>query len=123
MRTMIEVAAVSILLSAFDCRITFCQQLAFTSRAYLQSPVALSSIESSAKFGFEAVVLRNEGSETISAVHLKLTLRAGMDDEIADERRVAVSIEPSASKRVVTELGHVQGLTQLVKSRKQSAAL
>lgn len=123
MRTVMQVTVVSILLPIFNCGITLCQQLTFTSRAYLQSPVVLSSTESSGEFGFESVVLRNDGRDTISAVHFKLTLRAGTDDEVADERRVAVSIEPSASKRLMTELGHVEGLRQLVKSRKHAAAL
>lgn len=123
MRTAIPAAIASILVLVVNCGIAFCQQLAFTSREYIRSPVFLSSIESSREFGFESVVIRNDGLDAISAVHFKITLRTGSDDEVADERRVVVSIEHAATRRVVLELGHVEGLKQLVRSRKQATAL
>ncbi len=116
-------AVLSVLLPVFSGGIALCQQIGFTSRIYLRSPVLVSSIESSKEFGFESVVLRNDGPDAIRAVHFRITLRVGTDDEVADERRVAVSIEPVTSKRVPIELGHVVGLRQLVKSRNQTTAL
>src|ERR1019366_847888 len=100
------------------------QQVAFTSRGYVQSPVSILSLESSKEFGFEAVVLRNGGVAAVSAVKFQVTVRAeGADDEVADERRVAVSLGLRESKKVVIGMGHVEGLRQRAKSRKQDAAL
>jgi hypothetical protein len=116
-----------ILLAALSCGIVYCQQLAFTSRAYVQSPVTMSSMQDSKEFGFDSVVLRNDGPAAITAVHFKTVLKAGNDpatvEEVADERRMAVSLDPRDSKRVVVGLGQVEGLRQLAKSRKHEAAL
>ena len=113
----------SILLLTLNSGISFGQHLIFTSRASLQSPITFSSIESSRNFGFDSVLLRNGASDTITAVHFKITLGPGTDGEVADERRVPVRIEPSASKRVITELGHVESIKQLLKSRNQTAPI
>jgi hypothetical protein len=99
------------------------QHLAFTSRADLQSPVVIDSVLSSKEFGFESVALRNEGREAISAVHFRITFRAEAGDEVADERRVAVSIDSHDGKSVRLDLGDIPGLQQLARSRKQASAL
>jgi len=101
----------------------FCQQLAFTSRTYVQSPVVIASVEGSKEFGFDSVVLRNDGPNAISAVHFQIILRTGAGDEIADERRVPVSLDPRDSKRLVVGLAEIEGLKQQAKSRKQESAL
>jgi hypothetical protein len=102
----------------------FCQQVAFTSRTYLQSPVSIVSVEASKEFGFDSVVLRNDGTAAIRAVRFRVTLQAaGAVDEIADDRRVPVSLQPRDTRRVVLGLGHIQGLKQQAKSRKQESAL
>ena len=68
--------------------------------------------------------MRNEGNAAVSAVKFLITVRAeGADDEVADERRVAVSLEPRDSKKIAIGMGHVEGLKQRAKSRKQDAAL
>jgi hypothetical protein len=100
-----------------------CQQLAFTSRTYLQSPVVISSVEASKEFGFDSVVLRNDGPEPVTAVHFLLTYRAGSGDEVVDERRFDVSLEPRDSKRLPIGLAHIEGLKQQARSRKHQAAL
>ncbi len=106
------------------CGIALAQQVAFTSRNYVQSPVSIAWVESSKDFGFEAVGLRNDGISAISAVKFQITVRAeGADDEVADERRVAVNLEPRDSKKVAIGMGGVEGLKQRAKSRKQDAAL
>lgn len=101
----------------------FGQQLAFTSRADLQSPVVIDSVLSSKDFGFESVALRNEGPEAISAVHFRIVFRTDAGDEVADERRVGVSIDPHDGKTARVGLGEVTGLMQLARSRKQASAL
>ena len=112
-----------------SCGIAFCQQLAFTSRAYIQSPVIIASIEGSKEFGFDSVVLRNDGPAAITAVHLKVTVRGGDsaltadEGEVADERRVEVRLERHDSRKVTVGLGHVEGLKQKARSRKQVASL
>ena len=99
------------------------QQLAFTSRADLQSPVVIDSVLSSKEFGFESVALRNEGAEAISAVHFRIVFRTDAGDEVADERRVGVIIDPHDGKTARLGLGEVIGLRQLARSRKQASAL
>lgn len=101
----------------------FGQQVAFTSRSYISSPVALSSVESSKDFGFESVVLRNDGPDTITAIHFQITLRTDAGDEIADERRIAVSLDPRDSKRVEIGLAGIEGLKQQARTRQQASAL
>jgi hypothetical protein len=101
----------------------FGQQLAFTSRSYVQSPVVISSVEPSKEFGFDSIVLRNDSSNTIAAVHFQITFRTDAGDEIADERRVAVSLDPRDSKRLVIGLAQIEGLKQQARSRKQESGL
>ena len=101
----------------------FSQQIAFTSRTYVQSPVVMMSVEQSKEFGFDSVILRNDGPNAISALHFQITLRTGAGDEIADERRIAVSLEPRDSKRLVVGLAQIEGLRQQAKSRKLESAL
>jgi cellobiose phosphorylase len=101
----------------------FCQQLAFTSRAYVQSPVVIASVEHSKEFGFDSVVIQNDAANPISAVHFRITFRTDAGDEIADEHRFAVNLEPRESKRMMVALGHIEGLKQQARSRKQASAL
>lgn len=109
---------------ALSCGMALAQQVAFTSRNYVQSPVSIASVESSKEFGFEAVELRNDGISAVSAVKFLITVRAeGADDEVADERRVAVSLAPRDGKKIAIGMGQVEGLKQRAKSRKQDAAL
>jgi hypothetical protein len=110
-------------LFALLCGSALCQELAFTSRKYFQSPVVITSVESSKKYGFDSVTLLNDGPGTISAVRFQITFRALGEDEIVDERRVAVNLEPRDSKRLTIGLAQIEGLRQLAKSRKQASAL
>ena len=111
------------LLAASNCGSAFSQQLAFTSRTYIQSPIVITSTESSKEFGFDSVVIRNDGPHPISAIHFQIVFRSGAEDEIAGERRVAVSLEPRDTKRLIVDLAHIEGLKQQAKSRKQPSAL
>src|ERR1700683_3180139 len=95
------------------CGAAFCQQLAFTSRTYVQSPVVITSVEASKEFGFDSVAIRNDGPSAVGAVHFQITFRTGAGDEIADERRVAASIERRDTRLVAVDLGHIEGLKQL----------
>ncbi len=108
---------------ALTCGTAFGQQLAFTSRSYVQSPVAIASVEASKEFGFDSVKLRNDGPNAISAIHFQIVFRTAAGDEIADERRVAVNIEPRDSASLTVGLAHIEGLKQLARSRKQASAL
>jgi hypothetical protein len=98
-------------------------QLAFTSRAYVNSPVLLSAIESSTDFGFESVTLRNDGPEKASAVRLRVLLRSGSDEEVVDERRVPIDVARLETKRVVIGMAQIKGLRDHVSSLRQEAAL
>jgi len=123
MRLKRRVWMILVLLSPWNHGTAFCQQLAFTSRTYVQSPVVITSVESSKEFGFSSVAIRNDGSNPISAVHFQIMLRTAAGDEIADERRVTFGIEPRDTKRLVVDLGHIEGLKQQARSRKQESAL
>jgi hypothetical protein len=123
MRTNPRAWTVLILLPALTGGTALCQQLAFTSRVYIQSPVVISSVDSSNDFGFDSVVLRNDGPKVIRAVHFQIALRTGAEDEVADQRRVPVSLERRDSKRLIIGLAHIEGLKQLAKSRKLASAL
>jgi hypothetical protein len=105
------------------CASAFCQELAFTSRMYVQSPVVISSVQRSKDFGFDSLMLRNDGTDAINAVHFQITLRTNAGDEIADERRVTVDLQPRESKRLFIGLAHIDALKDLAKSRKQTSAL
>jgi hypothetical protein len=118
-----RVRIILILLAAWNRGTAFGQQVAFTSRTYVQSPVTIASVSGSREFGFDSVVLRNDGPNAISAVHFLLTLRTGAGDEVADERRVAVSLDARDSKSLVVGLGQIEGLKQQARSRKQESAL
>jgi hypothetical protein len=111
------------LFAALQCGTALCQELAFTSRTYLRCPVVITSVEHSTAYGFDSVVLLNDGSSPISAVHFQITLRAGGEDEIIDERRVAVNIDPRDSKRLTIELARIEAIRQRAKSREQASAL
>lgn len=115
--------ATILLLPAFTPGAVFAQQLAFTSRSYVQSPVVITSFEPSKEFGFDSVVLRNDSSNAIAAVHFQITFRTDAGDEIADERRVAVSLDARESKRLPIGLAQIEGLKQQARSRKQASAL
>jgi hypothetical protein len=111
------------LILAWTCGTAFSQQLAFTSRTYVQSPVVITSTEGSKEFGFDWVAIRNDGPSAIEAVHFQITFRTAAGDELADERRVAASIEPRDTKRLVVDLAQIEGLKQQARSRKQQSAL
>jgi hypothetical protein len=117
MRTWLAAWTILLQLPAFG------QQLAFTSRTYVQSPVVITSVEGSKEFGFDSVTLRNDGSNAIVAIHFQITVRTGAGDEIADERRVAVSLDPRDSRRVVVGLAQIEGLKQQARSRQLESAL
>jgi hypothetical protein len=123
MSARLPVCLIPVLMTFVTPLAAFGQQLAFTSRADLQSPVVIDSVLSSKDFGFESVALRNEGPEAISAVHFRIVFRTDAGDEVADERRVGVSIDPHDGKTARIGLGEVTGLRLLARSRKQALAL
>jgi hypothetical protein len=91
-------------LAALNCWVAFGQQLAFTSRTYVQSPVVITATESSKEFGFDTVVIRNDGQSAIGAVHFQIMFRTAAGDEVSEERRTAVSIDKRETKRLVIDL-------------------
>jgi hypothetical protein len=107
----------------WNCGTAFSQQLAFTSRTYVQSPVVITSVQGSKEFGFDSVAIRNDGPSAVTAIHFQITFRTAAGDEIADERRVAAGIDPRDTKRLVVGLAHIEGLKQQARSRKQENAL
>jgi hypothetical protein len=98
-------------------------ELAFTTRNPFDCPVAISSFAQSKVYGFESVKLENEGDIAVAAVELTVTLRTDAGEEVAEERRVAAELAPHDAKKVVADLGHVQGLGQKVKLARQEKGL
>ena len=106
-----------------NCITAAAQQLAFTSRTYVQSPVIIQSVESTKDYGFEAVTLRNDGHDSIRAVHFLVMLRCASGDEVMEQRRVAADVGARESKKVVVGMGQVKGLRDHVRSRNQESGL
>jgi len=101
----------------------YAQQVSFTSRTYVQSPVAILAVEQSNQFGFSAITLRNDAAHAITAVHFQIMFRTGAGDEIAGDRRVPVNIGLRDTRHFAIELGQIDGLRQLARSRGESNAL
>jgi hypothetical protein len=108
MRLLILIAAVLVLASG--------PELAFTTRNPFDCPVSLASFVQSKVYGFESVRLENDGDAPITAVELTVTLRTDAGDEVTEERRVPAELQPHDAKKVVADLGHMEGLGQKVKS-------
>jgi hypothetical protein len=102
-------AAVTLLLIASPA---VCQQLAFTTRSVFSGPVAIASFTQSKVYGFESVMLSNDGDQAVRAVHLVVSLRNSRGEEVVEDRRVPAEIAARARKQVIADLGHVVGLTQ-----------
>ncbi len=101
----------------------FAQQVSFTSRAYVLSPVTIISFDSSKEYGFDSVTIRNDGARAITAVHVEIMFHSEAGDEVADERRVPVDADPRDTRRFAVAMGEIEGLRQLARSRRQSSAL
>lgn len=99
------------------------QQVAFTSRAYVLSPVTVVSFDSSKEYGFDSLTIRNDGGRAVIAVHVQIVFHSAAGDEVADERRVQVDLDPRDTRRFAVALGQLEGLRQLARSRRQSSAL
>jgi hypothetical protein len=98
-------------------------QIVFTTRGQLDSPIVISSFAESKVYGFDAVMLRNDGSAPVTAVQFVVTFRTDSGDEVAEERRFAVELLSHETKRVTVDLGHIEGLRQKIKSALDSKAL
>jgi hypothetical protein len=84
---------------ALICTTTYCQELAFTSR------------------------VSNDGPRAVTAVRFQVTFRSGAGDEIAEERRVPVSLERHDSRCLLLGLAQMDSLRQQAKAQKQESAL
>lgn len=115
------IAATFLLISG--CTLVSGQQIAFTSRAHIQCPLIVTSTQESKTYGFESIVLQNDEAMPVRAIRLKVTLKTGAGEEITDDRRVTVDMDAHDHKRVVVDLGHIEGLRQKTKSRQQESAL
>jgi len=115
--------AILLVLAAFSGATAFAQQVAFTSRTYVQSPVLIVSFDQSKEFGFESITLRNDGRGPITAVHFLITLRTEAGDEVADERRGAVDLNRQDTRTVPIGLADIKALKQQTLSRNQKSAL
>ncbi len=99
------------------------QQIAFTSRAHIQCPLIVTSTQESKTYGFESIILQNDEATPVRAIRLKVTFKTGAGEEITDDRRVPVDMDAHDHKRVVIDLGHIEGLRQKTKSRHQESGL
>lgn len=105
------------------CALVSGQQIAFTSRAHIQCPLIVTSTQESKTYGFESIMLQNDEATPVRAVRFKVTLKTGAGEEITDDRRIAVDMNAHDHKRLVVDLGHIEGLKQKTKSRQQESAL
>jgi hypothetical protein len=110
-------------LSLLAASSAFAQQVAFTSRAYVLSPVTIISFDSSKEYGFDSVTIRNDGERAIAAIHVEIMFHSEAGDEVADERRFLLDVDPRETRRFAVAIGQIEGLRQLVRSHRQSSAL
>jgi hypothetical protein len=118
-----QTAVASLVALSWSCPNVFAQQLAFTSRAHLQSPVIVESIESSKDYGFESVMVRNDAPDTVIAVRLQVTLHSAAGDEIADEMRIPVQLPARETKRISVGMAQIKGLKDRLRSYRQEDGL
>src|SRR5580658_2898837 len=83
----------------------------------------VTSTQESKVYGFESVLLQSDSANPVRAVRLKVTFRTRAGEEITDERRFVVDMEPRDKKQVVVDLGHIEGLKQKARSREQESGL
>jgi hypothetical protein len=107
----------------WSCTLLCGQQIAFTSRVHLQSPVVITSIQESRTYGFDSVMLHADSGGPVRAVRFRVTFKTRAGEEITDDRRVVVDMESRDHKNVIVDLGHIEGLKQLAKSRQQESGL
>jgi hypothetical protein len=105
------------------CTLLCGQQIAFTSRVHLQSPVVITSTQESKTYGFDSVLLHADNGGAVRAVRFKVTFKTTTGEEITDDRRIVVDMEPRDRKSIIVDLGHIEGLKQLAKSRQQKDGL
>jgi hypothetical protein len=110
-------------LAIAGCTIVCGQQVAFTSRIHLQSPVIVTSTQESKVYGFESVEIQSDSANPVRAVRLKVTFKTRAGEEITDERRFVVDMEARDKKRLTVDLGHIEGLRQKARSREQESGL
>lgn len=101
----------------------YAQQIAFTSRNYVTSPLAILSSDSSKEYGFETVTLRNDSPKAIAGVRFEIVLRTDEGDEIADERHFTVNLDAHDAKRMAIGLADIRSLQQQAESHHQRWAL
>jgi hypothetical protein len=99
------------------------QQLAFTSRDYLRSPVGIVSVQSSQDFGFDSVILSNHSSDAVRAVRFQIVWRTNAGDEVIEERREVVNLESQESKRFGIGMARTETLRRMAKLRGLQEAL
>lgn len=118
----LRLMAPAIMLAALALTVS-AQQLAFTTRAYVTAPVTIVSADSSREYGFESVMLRNDAAKTITGIRFQIVLHTDAGEEIADERRFTINLDPHDSKRVAVGLAEIQSLRQQTRARNQRSAL
>jgi len=101
----------------------YSQQLAFSSRDYLESPVAITSVHSSKDFGYESIGLSNLTADAVRAVRFQIVWRTSAGDEVIEERREVVNLESKERKRISLGMARVDSLRQMAKARRLQDAL
>lgn len=99
------------------------QQIAFTFRNLIDCPITISSFLETKAYGFESVVLRNDVDRPVTAVYLRVAMRTESGDEVVEDRRVDIFLEPHDTKRAMTGLGHVEGLRVKARSLHRERAI
>jgi hypothetical protein len=99
----------AVLLAAMLCGLSaLAQQLAFSTRGDLTSPIRISSVTESKVYGFDSVVVTNDSDQPVAAIRLVVKLGA----DVVEERRFPVELLPHDARRVTADLGHISSLRQ-----------
>lgn len=93
------------------------QHIYFTTLTPPTCPVVLEQLTESKDFGFQSALFRNDSSQIVESVHLKVTLSSAQrPEEIVDSGHIYIAIEPGERKSQDLFLGRVQALNQRAKS-------
>lgn len=89
------------------------QHLYFTTRIPPNCPIVLDGLEHSKDFGFQAVIFRNDSSQTVESIRLNVTLSSPQSPgQVVDSGHIYLSLEPGDTKRQDVFLGRMQALLE-----------
>lgn len=92
------------------------QHIYFTTLTPPTCPIVLEGLTQSKDFGFQSALFRNDSSQVVESVHLKVTLSSAQrPEQIVDSGHIYIAMEPGDRKSQDVFLGRMQALNQRAK--------